>query len=86
MAVEVEILGPEHTAAVLVPPAAIIRDGEATIVMTVGADSKAHRNEVEVGVTSPDAAEILKGMKAGERVIVRGQNGLPDGAAVTIGS
>jgi len=86
MAVEVEILGPEHTAAVLVPQAAIIRDGEATIVMTVGADSKAHRNEVEVGVTSSDAAEILKGMKAGERVIVRGQNGLPDGAAVTIGS
>jgi len=86
MSVEVEILGPEHTAAVLVPQAAIIRDGQATVVMTVGADSKAHRNEVEVGVTSPDATEIVKGMKAGERVIVRGQNGLPDGAAVTIGS
>jgi RND family efflux transporter MFP subunit len=86
MSVEIQILGPEHSAAALVPPAAIIRDGEATIVMTVGADSKAHRNEVEVGVTSPDATEILKGIKAGDRVIVRGQNGLPDGAAVTIGS
>lgn len=86
MAVEVEILGPEHTAAVLVAPAAVIHDGESTIVMTVGADSKAHRNEVEVGVVTRDAAEILKGIKAGDRVIVRGQNGLPDGAAVTIGS
>ncbi len=86
MSVEVEILGPEHPAAALVPSAAVIRDGEATIVMTVGTDSKAHRNEVEIGVTSPDATEILKGIKAGDRVVVRGQNGLPDGATVTIGS
>ncbi len=68
------------------PPAAIVRDGEVTIVMTVGADSKAHRNEVEVGVVTPDAAEIRKGSSQGDRVVVRGQNGLPDGAAVTIGS
>jgi RND family efflux transporter MFP subunit len=86
VAVGVEILGPEHTATVLVPPAAIVRDGEATVVMTVGADSKAHRNEVEVGVVNPDVAEIKKGIKAGDKVIVRGQNGLPDGAGVTIGS
>ena len=86
MSVEVEILGPEHAASVLVPSAAIVRDGDATVVMTVGSDSKAHRNEVEVGVTSREATEILKGVKPGERVIVRGQNGLPDGAAVTIGS
>ena len=86
MSVEVEILGPEHTAAVIVPTAAIVRDGETTVVMTVGADSKAHRNEVEEGVTSSEATEILKGIKAGDRVIVRGQNRLPDGPAVTIGS
>ncbi len=84
--VQVEILGPERAGAVLVPPAAVVRDGEASIVMTVGADSKAHRNEVEVGVITQDAAEIRKGIKPGDRVIVRGQNGLPDGAAVTIGS
>lgn len=86
MAVQVEILGPEHADAVLVPPAAVVRDGEATVVMTIGPDSKAHRNEVEVGVVSPDAVEIKKGIKTGDRVIVRGQNGLPDGAAVTVGS
>ena len=86
ISVEVQILGPEHTASVLVPNAAIVRDGEVTVVMTVGGDSKAHRNEVEAGVTSAETTEILKGVKAGDRVIVRGQNGLPDGAAVTIGS
>jgi RND family efflux transporter MFP subunit len=85
-AVHVEILGPERTGAVVVPPAAVIRDGEASIVMTVGADSQAHRNVVEVGVVTADAAEIRKGIKPGDRVIVRGHHGLPDGAAVTIGS
>ena len=54
--------------------------------MTVGPDSKAHRNEVEVGIVTRDAAEIRKGIKTGDRVIIRGQNGLPDGAAVAIGS
>jgi multidrug efflux pump subunit AcrA (membrane-fusion protein) len=41
---------------------------------------------VAVGVVSRDAAEIRSGIKAGDRVIVRGQNGLPDGAAVSVGS
>jgi multidrug efflux pump subunit AcrA (membrane-fusion protein) len=86
MSVQVEILGPEHNAVALVPPAAVVHDGESAIVMTVGADSKAHRNEVEVGTVTPEAAEIRKGIKPGDKVIVRGQNGLPDGAAVTVGS
>ena len=84
--VQVEIMGPEHAGVVMIPPAAIVREGTTSIVMVVGADSKAKRKEVEVGVVTADAAEILKGVAAGEKVIVRGQNGLPDGAAVTIGS
>lgn len=86
MAVQVEIMGPEHAGVILVPPGALVRDGDTSVVMTVGADSKAHRNEVEVGLVTPDAIEIRKGIKAGDKVIVRGQNGLPDGATVTIGS
>jgi cobalt-zinc-cadmium efflux system membrane fusion protein len=86
MPVEVEILGAEHAGVVLVPPAAVVRDGATTVVLTVGPDSKAHRNEVELGVVTPDAVEIRKGIKAGDKVIVRGQNGLPDGAAVVVGS
>jgi multidrug efflux pump subunit AcrA (membrane-fusion protein) len=86
MSVQVEIMGPEHPAAVLIPPAALVRDGASTIVMTLGADGKAHRQEVELGVVAPDAIEVRKGIKPGDKVLVRGQNGLPDGAAVTVGS
>jgi RND family efflux transporter MFP subunit len=86
VAVQVEILGREHPGVVLVPPAAIVREGETAVVMTIGPDSKAHRNEVDVGIVTHDAVEVRKGIKAGDRVVVRGQNGLPDGAAVAIGS
>ena len=30
--------------------------------------------------------EVTSGLKAGDRVIVRGQDGLPEGAAVTVES
>ena len=86
VAVQVEILGREHPGVILVPPAAIVREGETAVVMTIGPDSKAHRNEVDVGIVTHDAVEVRKGIKAGDRVVVRGQNGLPDGAAVAIGS
>jgi RND family efflux transporter MFP subunit len=85
MPVQVEIMGPEHPGAIVIPPAGIVREGTTTLVMVVGADSKAHRKEVDVGVVTQDAAEIRKGLAAGDKVIVRGQNGLPDGASVTIG-
>lgn len=84
--VEVEILGVEHAGAVLVPAAALVREGEAATVITMGTDSKAHRNVVELGVVNPSEIEIRKGIKAGDKIIVRGQNGLPDGAAVAVGS
>ena len=86
MSVQVEILGREHAAAVLVPPAALVRDGETTVVMTVGRRFESSPQRGGVGVVSRDAAEIRSGLKAGDRVIVRGQNGLPDGAAVSVGS
>lgn len=86
MAVQVEILGPERDGVVLVPAAAVVREGPTSIVVTVGPDAKAHRHEVELGIVTADAVEIRKGIAAGDKVIVRGQNGLPDGAAVTVES
>jgi photosystem II stability/assembly factor-like uncharacterized protein len=41
--------------------------------------------EISTGLTDGEMVEIVKGVSAGDRVIVKGQNGLPDGADVTIG-
>jgi cobalt-zinc-cadmium efflux system membrane fusion protein len=79
--VQVEIAGPPHPGAVLVPAAALVQEGTESFVFTVDAKGKAHRQPVRVGVIAGDAAEVLGGVAPGEAVVVSGQNGLPDGAA-----
>jgi membrane fusion protein (multidrug efflux system) len=81
--VQVEIAGEEHRDAVVVPAAAVVQEGPQTFVYTVDAQNKAHRVEVRLGITTGPEAEVLAGIAAGTRVVVQGQNGLPDGATVT---
>lgn len=80
--VQVEIDAEQHTNAVLVPAEAIVREGEETAVF-IAAGNKAERRAVVVGIVDRQHAEIREGVKAGEQVIIHGQAGLPDGAAIT---
>jgi multidrug efflux pump subunit AcrA (membrane-fusion protein) len=52
--------------------------------MVAGSDKKAHKRKVTVGLTTPKLVEITGGVKTGEAVIVQGQQGLPDGAAINV--
>ena len=45
---------------------------------------KAQRRPVQIGLTDGTDVEIVTGVKAGEMVIVEGQNGLPDDATIAI--
>ena len=69
---------------VLVPVAALVRHGDGVSVFVVGADGKAQRREVTLGLESEDEAAVSSGVAAGDRVVVKGQQGLPDGASVTV--
>lgn len=82
MAVEVDIDAEQHSNVVLVPAAAIVREGEETAVF-VAVDGKARRRPVKIGVATAEHVEIVSGVRAGEPVIVDGQAGLPDDAAIT---
>ena len=82
--VQVEIDAEEHTNVVLVPAEAVVREGEETAVY-VAVGGKAQRRPVVLGIVGKDRTEIREGVKAGESVIVHGQAGLPDGAAITTG-
>jgi RND family efflux transporter MFP subunit len=82
--VRVEIIGEERPAALVIPAAAVVREEDETFVMVDGADNKAHKYPVAIGLTTQALVEITSGLKAGDRVIVRGQDGLPEGAAVTV--
>jgi membrane fusion protein, multidrug efflux system len=83
--VEVEIDAERHSGVVLVPAVAIVREGDETAVF-VASDGKARRRPVKTGLSDETSVEILSGVAAGEMVIVDGQAGLPDDAAIAIGS
>lgn len=81
--VQVDIEAEQHTGVVLIPSAAIVREGEETAVFVVDG-SKAKRRPVQLGLSDGTQVEIVSGVKAGEMVIVDGQAGLPNDAAITI--
>lgn len=81
--VQVEIDTETKSGVMLVPASAIVHEGEETAVFVVSGET-ANRRAVMIGSESADRAEVISGVKPGETVIVSGQNGLPDGAKVSI--
>jgi RND family efflux transporter MFP subunit len=81
--VQVDIDAEQHANVVVVPETAIVREGEETFVF-VAAGNKAQRRAVTLGLSDGMHAEIRSGVQAGDAVIVRGQAGLPDGAAISV--
>ena len=68
---------------VLVPAAAIRKDGGTDVVYVVK-DEKAQRRAVTLGGTVGDSRQVRGGVSAGERVIVEAPAELKDGAAVAL--
>lgn len=63
--------------------ALVSREGK-MLVFVASEDSKAELRPVKVGVQTEQTAEVLSGVRAGERVIVAGQDTLANGAAIRI--
>jgi RND family efflux transporter MFP subunit len=83
--VSVDIIAERRTKAIVIPTVAILHEGAETFVMVAGQDDdKSHKTPVTLGVSSGGKTEILKGVNAGDLVIVRGQEGLPDEAELAI--
>lgn len=69
--------------ALLVPEQAIVPRGDGRYVFRI-VDGKAQLASVEIGVRRPGEVEIVKGLEAGENIVIDGQLKLQDGAAVTV--
>jgi len=83
--VRVSILAATVQNALVIPLAAIMPAKEgADIVFVVGPDSLAHEHVVETGIRTGEKVQVLKGLDAGERVIVVGGLGLEDKANVRV--
>jgi hypothetical protein len=81
--VQVAIDAESHANVVMVPASAVVHEGE-DVAVFVAANNKAQRRTVVLGLEDQDRVEIASGVKAGEPVITSGQNGLPDGAKISI--
>ena len=85
MAVEVSILAQELKDALVIPSAALLPSEEAkTVVLVVGSDSAVHQREIQTGIRQGGKVQVLRGLQAGERVVIVGGVGLEDGAKVSI--
>jgi RND family efflux transporter MFP subunit len=72
----------ERPHGVLVPAAALRRDGDQDFVFLVR-DGRAERRAVTLGTPRGDSRQVLSGLTAGETVIVDAPAGLKEGTAVT---
>ena len=81
---EVQVITDTHSAVVLVPRFAVITDHDEQVVFIATESNTAERRPVEVGYTDDDNAEIVSGVKVGERVVVKGQRRLENGTVLKI--
>lgn len=70
--------------ALLVPFAALQYDSGGEFVMRVDDDRKAERVAVKTGDGVGDRLQVLDGLQAGDRVVIRGLLGLKDGSRVSV--
>ena len=69
---------------VLVPGVAIAPAQDGMVAYVVNAQSKIEIRKVVVALRNSDTAGISEGLKAGDRVVIEGQQSLADGATVKI--
>jgi multidrug efflux pump subunit AcrA (membrane-fusion protein) len=83
-AVEVHVTIRSVADAIVIPATALFQDAEHNnfYVFIVGADSRAHRTVVAIGIRNPAEVQVTQGLKPGELVITSGGYALSDGLEV----
>jgi membrane fusion protein, multidrug efflux system len=70
--------------ALLVPEEAVVRNGAgAAQIMVVAGDGRAERRDVVLGDAIGGRLVVTSGLKAGETIVIRGQNRVQDGTRVS---
>lgn len=81
--VRVDIVRESRQAALLLPREAIVRELQNAFVF-VAEDGVASKRPVTLGLEEDGRVEVTSGIELGEQVVVAGQGGLKDGAAVKV--
>ncbi len=80
-AVDVQIVTGEKSGTLVIPRAAVVRDGDRRFVYLLE-DGRARRREVEVGLLGLNEVEVTAGLKEKDKVILPGAATLSDGLRV----
>jgi membrane fusion protein (multidrug efflux system) len=72
----------KRSGVVLVPAEAVLQRADGEVIFTVGADDRAKRLVVKTGVQREGRIEIVEGLPPDAQVVIAGQAGLVEGAAV----
>lgn len=71
MFANVAIVTDQHRAAISVPQSAVLKDADKTVVFVVDGNGY-KKTPVNVGIEGNDRVEIIEGLKAGDKVVVKG--------------
>jgi len=70
--------------AVCVPQSAIVPKGATNVVYIVDSENRARERQVTIGIESETTVELTKGIKAGEKVITKGNTLVREGTLVKV--
>jgi membrane fusion protein, multidrug efflux system len=84
--VEVRVTVRNETGAIVIPSAALFEDAanDAYYVFVAGADGRAHRTAVTLGIRTQERVQITAGLRPGELAITSGGYALSDGLKVKV--
>lgn len=77
-----DIITTVHPRAIVIPPEALVPDGEGFKVFVVDATGVAHTRAVTVGGRAENGVEIIAGLAAGERIVIYGAYGIEDSTRI----
>lgn len=86
MFAQVEVAGEVHKNALVVPESALVLREDQKSVYVVGADNKVQQRILSLGYVGGGWAEVLSGVREGERIVLSGQNKLRDGSSIDLPS
>lgn len=85
MSAKVRVMPEKSEGMLRVPLEAVVDEGGERYVFVLGEGaSSVRKTRIETGLSSDRATEVLSGLEAGARIVVRGTVGLRDGSAVTL--
>lgn len=84
--VEVRVETASVPDAIVVPAAALFQDQgqDRYHVFVIGADGRAHRTDIKIGLRDPNLVQVTAGIKAGDLVVTSGGYALSDGLGVRV--